>query len=80
MYIDEKYDETGTEYRVLKLLKEMSNMTLPTLPEVKKLLKMVEPYWGDNNELREDAPEEMKAALAEARRLADEQEEAFLAL
>ena len=74
-FIDEKYDETGTEYRVLKLLKEMSNMTLPTLPEVKKLLKMVEPYWGDNNELREDAPEEMKAALAEARRLADEQEE-----
>ena len=55
-------------------------MTLPTLPEVKKLLKMIEPYWGDNNELREDAPEEMKAALAEARRLADEQEEAFLAL
>ena len=75
MYIEEKYDETGTEYRVLKLLKEMSNMTLPTLPEVKKLLKMVETYWGDNNELREDAPEEMKAALAEARRLADEQEE-----
>ena len=31
-------------------------MTLPTLPEVKKLLKMIEPYWGDNNELREDAP------------------------
>lgn len=50
-------------------------MTLQTLPEVKKLLKMVEPYWGDNNELREDAPEEMKVALAEARRLADEQEE-----
>lgn len=50
-------------------------MTLPILPEVKVLLKKVEPYWGDNHELREDAPEEIKAALEEARRLSREQEE-----
>ena len=55
--------------------KKTSNKKRKMSPKVKKLLKMVEPYWGDNNELREDAPEEMKAALAEARRLADEQEE-----
>ena len=55
-------------------------MSLPILPEVSELLDKVEPYFNENRELPEDAPEEIKAALEEARRLSREQEEAFLAL
>ena len=55
-------------------------MTLLILPEVADLLDKVEPYLDKNLELPEDAPEEIKAALEEARRLSREQEEAFLAL
>lgn len=55
-------------------------MTLPILPEVKELLKKVRPYFNENRELPEDAPEEIKAALEEARRLSREQEEFELSL
>lgn len=55
-------------------------MTLLVLPEVAELLDKVMPYLNEKHELPEDAPEEIKAALKEARRLSREQEEAFLAL
>ena len=55
-------------------------MTLPILPEVSELLDKVEPYFNENRELPEDAPEEIKAALEEARRLSREQEEFELSL
>ena len=55
-------------------------MTLPILLEVAELLDKVEPYLDKNLELPEDAPEEIKAALEEARRLSREQEEFELSL
>ncbi len=55
-------------------------MSLPILPEVSELLDKVEPYFNENRELPEDAPEEIKAALEEARRLSREQEEFELSL
>lgn len=55
-------------------------MTLLILPEVAELLDKVEPYLNEKHELPEDAPEEIKAALEEARRLSREQEEFELSL
>lgn len=55
-------------------------MSLPILPEVKELIKKVRPYLNEKHELPEDAPEEIKAALEEARRLSREQEEFELSL
>ena len=47
-------------------------MTIPISPEEKVLLKKVIPYLNEKHELPEDAPEEIKAALEEARRLSRE--------
>lgn len=55
-------------------------MTLLILPEASELLKKVMPYLNEKHELPEDAPEEIKAALEEARRLSREQEEFELSL
>lgn len=46
----------------------------------KELHKIFEPYWvydGTNSHLREDAPQEVKAAYAEACEIAKEQKKAM---
>lgn len=55
-------------------------MSLPITPEMKMLISKVRPYMNEKHELPDDAPEEIKEALKEYRRLGNEQEEFALSL
>ena len=55
-------------------------MTLPITPEMRDLINKVYPYLNEKHELPADAPEDIKEALAEYRRLGKEQEEFALSL
>ena len=51
----------------------MVNMRLHDTPEMESLINKVRPYMNERHELPDDAPEEIKEALAEYRRLSKEQ-------
>lgn len=57
-----------------------NSMTLPITPEMRDLINKVYPYLNEKHELPADAPEDIKEALAEYRRLGKEQEEFALSL
>ena len=55
-------------------------MSLPITDEMKDLINKVYPYLNENHELPDDAPDDIKFALEEYRRLGREQEEFALSL
>ena len=55
-------------------------MSLPITPEMKMLINKVRPYMNEDHELPDNAPDEIKDALLEYRRLGREQEEFALSL
>lgn len=50
-------------------------MSLPITAEMKNLINKVYPYLNEKHELPDDAPDDIKFALKEYRRLGKEQEE-----